>query len=139
MNGNHEKKLPIHEPRKHYSKPSLSRAEPRSAIAYVYWRTRRLLTRPLLWVLVILITLAIWWTGGAGPEVTTAEIHARLKDLLPPGITKDLKFFPASHHKIHVRGILSSHCLSLSLTNFVVCRQMDDGTEPLADRWCISR
>jgi len=81
---------------------------PTSMTPYPYWRLKRLLLRPLLWIFVLLVTLVIWWTNGGRQDVRSPEMQATLRELFPPEITRDLQFFPAANHKIHV-GAKTSH------------------------------
>lgn len=73
-------------------------------ITHIWWRARRILTKPLAWILgVLFILIVLWGNGSMGGELQGSELQERLKDLLPPEVTKNLQFFPASHHMIHVR------------------------------------
>jgi len=70
---------------------------------YPWWRVKRLLTRPLIWVVLFIVGAIGWWSRGASHELQSPEVQLRLREIFPPEITKDLQFFPASNHKIHVR------------------------------------
>jgi len=73
---------------------------------YTLFLVRRLLSPPLLWVVVFLLTLLGWWgnAGGAddGSMASKDAVQLRLRQLFPPEVTRDLQFYPASNHKIHV-------------------------------------
>lgn len=71
--------------------------------AYSWWRVKRLATRPLPWLLLILIGMLTWWSAGARRELQSPDVQSRLRELFPPEFTRDLKFYPANNHKIHVR------------------------------------
>lgn len=74
-----------------------------SSMTYAGWKIRRALSRPLVWIIIIFLALIFWWSNTLAGDLQSSEIQSRLKKYLPPEVTKNLKFFPASHHKIHVR------------------------------------
>lgn len=92
---------------------------------YPWWRVKRLLTRPLIWVIIIIVGAIGWWSRGASHELQSPEVQLRLREIFPPEITKDLQFFPASNHKIHV----CEHSLC-KLRNWLTCASstLDDGS-----------
>lgn len=82
------------------------RPNPIGANKYTLFLVRRILSRPLVWVVVVLLTLVGWWSH-AGSEYETSRagadaVQLRLRQLFPPEVTRDLQFYPASNHKIHV-------------------------------------
>ena len=70
--------------------------------SYAWWRLKRLAARPLPWAIIIVIGLITWWSAGASTDFDSEDVQSRLRELFPPEFTKDLQFFPASNHKIHV-------------------------------------
>ena len=70
--------------------------------SYTWWRIKRLAARPLPWALIIVVGLITWWSAGATTEFDSEDVQSRLRELFPPEFTRDLQFFPASNHKIHV-------------------------------------
>lgn len=72
--------------------------------SYTWWRLKRLAARPLPWAIIIVIGLITWWSAGASTEFDSEDVQLRLRELFPPEFTRDLQFFPASNHKIHVSG-----------------------------------
>lgn len=103
-----------------------------SPMTYATWRVRRLLTRPLVWVLIILVTLLVFWSnGGIGRDLQASELQARLKELLPPEVMRNLQFIPASHHKIHVRA----HRPSLGIPQCPPRGRHTDSSAQFVGRW----
>lgn len=86
----------------HKNEAGDSGRKPSFISTYNWWRIRRILARPLPWVIITLFALVIWWTNGAREELKKPEVQTKLRELFPPEITRDLQFFPASNHKIHV-------------------------------------
>lgn len=80
-------------------KPSARR--PYMPSPYTWWQIKRALSRPLVWVLIV-VAMIMWYSSGTVKDINSPEMRARLKDLFPPEITKNLKYWPASHNRIHV-------------------------------------
>ena len=70
--------------------------------SYNWWRLKRLATRPLPWAIVIVVGLITWWGAGASTDFDSEDMQSRLRELFPPEFTRELQFYPASNHKIHV-------------------------------------
>ena len=85
-----------------------SRSEPRRSSPpfqmsfYSWWRLKRLLSRPLPWILILVLASIGWWGKGASRGFQAPDVQQRLRTFFPSEHTKDLQFFPASNHKIHV-------------------------------------
>lgn len=80
--------------------------------SHSWWRLKRVLSRPLPWISLLVVGCIIWWSSGATKELSSPEVQLKLRDLFPPEFTKDLQFLPASNHKIHVRQLLTCTCQS---------------------------
>lgn len=67
-----------------------------------WYKFRRLMSRPLPWVIIIILALIVWWSNGARQELDRPEVQRKLRELFPPEVTADMQFYPASNNKIHV-------------------------------------
>lgn len=66
------------------------------------WRqVKRLLSRPLVWIIAVIVVI-VWYSSDSVGDLQSPELQSRLRDLFPPQITRELRFFPASHNRIHV-------------------------------------
>jgi len=86
------------------------RLSPIGVNKYTLFLAKRLLTRPLLWVVVVLVTLILWWSNAGTHDGSSDAVQMRLRRLFPPEITRDLQFYPASNHKIHVSSDRAASC-----------------------------
>ncbi|KAI9654287.1 MAG: hypothetical protein M1831_005452 [Alyxoria varia] len=71
--------------------------------SYSWWRLKRLLSRPLPWILALVFVAFTWWGAGATQGVRP-HVQQRLRNIFPSEYTKDLQFIPASNPKIHFVG-----------------------------------
>lgn len=97
---------------------------------YTLFLIRRLLSRPLLWVVVVLLTLVAWWSNTGTHNSSRERVQLRLRHLFPSEVTRDLQFYPASNHKIHVSSIQPLATEAFSLTAVIVRWQVDDSSKP---------
>lgn len=103
----------------HPTPGSQKRFAPRRSLSFTpphtYLQWKRTLSRPLIWFIMI-VFLLIWYSRGTVKDLNSPEVQARLKELFPPEITKHLRYWPASHNRIHVRGANNRESWATSLT-----------------------
>ena len=87
---------------------------PRPMGSYSWWRLKRLLSRPLPWILALVFVAFTWWGAGA-TQGFRPHVQQRLRNIFPSEYTKDLQFIPASNPKIHVGHPFSTHDIFPSL------------------------
>ncbi|KAI9823418.1 MAG: hypothetical protein M1832_002428 [Thelocarpon impressellum] len=67
---------------------------------------RRVLSRRILWLAIVVASLIWWWGNGGRNELESVRLASGAfgKDIFGPDITKGRQFYPASNPKVHYVG-----------------------------------
>lgn len=78
---------------------------------------KRLLASKPVWLLLMLVTLALWWFNGGSEEINVVKLGASGlgKEYLLERRMHDHQFFPATNPKIHVSSQHNASSLAVSL------------------------